>query len=176
VAAGLAAMDQAIKEIQSEISSYVHRGNDSVHSKAVSEVSEEGQRQQATLEAELKLFLTTPAPSVVSQVHVTTHGRNSPVNVGGGTLRQRIDSGASMADLAQALAELLTAIDQYHHGKLAEERDVLEEAQVEANRAEPNRLRLKSILAGCKDGIQTVASLQPAWQSAQRLAQMLGLM
>jgi hypothetical protein len=39
----------------------------------------------------------------------------------------------------------------------------------------PNKLKLRSILAGAKDGLQGVAAVQPAWDVVHRMIQMLGL-
>jgi hypothetical protein len=127
--------------------------------------------------AELNLYATIPQQlPPVSTVSVTTHGPNSPVNVGPGTQTQSVTSAAPMAELVQALAALLAAMDNHHPGAAPDLRQVLEDAKLEAEKPTPNVLRLKAFLSGSKDAVQTFAALNPAWDTAQRLAQTLGLL
>ena len=61
------------------------------------------------------------------------------------------------------------------HPQLTDVREIVIEAKDEAAKPAPNKLKLRSILGGIKDGLQGVATLQPAWEAVHRLAQMLGM-
>jgi hypothetical protein len=131
-------------------------------------------REKQHLMAELSLYMTTPPTPAGTNINVVTSGANSPVNVGPGTLSQRIGGQASMQDLAAALGSLIELIDRHHSDDARELREVVAEAKAEAEKSAPNRLRLKSILAGCRDAVQTFAALDPGWQGVQAIAHMLG--
>jgi pyridoxine/pyridoxamine 5'-phosphate oxidase len=77
--------------------------------------------------------------------------------------------------LAAALAESLKAIDSDYREELRELRALLEEARREAEKDEPNSVKLKAILADCKDMFRTVAALDPMWLGIQRIARMVGI-
>lgn len=77
--------------------------------------------------------------------------------------------------LAAALAESLKAIDGDYREEWRELRALLEEARREAEKDEPNGVKLKAILADCKDMFRTVAALDPMWQGIQRIARMVGI-
>lgn len=77
--------------------------------------------------------------------------------------------------LAAALAESLKAIDADYREELRELRALLEEARREAEKDEPNSVKLKAILADCKDMFRTVAALDPMWLGIQRVARMMGI-
>lgn len=77
--------------------------------------------------------------------------------------------------LAAALTESLKAIDADYREELRELRALLEEARREAEKDEPNSVKLKAILADCKDMFRTVAALDPVWQGIQRIARMVGI-
>jgi hypothetical protein len=137
-------------------------------------IEEAGARERILLEAEVYLYMTTPTPA--SQIHVSTHGANSPVVVGSGSLNQQVHAAEGMAELASAIGSLLELMAQAPRPELAEVREILLEAKEEAAKPAPNRTKLSAILAGSKDAIQTVATLQPAWETAHRFAQALGLL
>ena len=59
--------------------------------------------------------------------------------------------------------------------ELRELRALLEEARREAEKDEPNGVKLKAILADCRDMFRTVAALDPMWQGIQRIARMVGI-
>jgi hypothetical protein len=140
-------------------------------------ISSTGDREKRLLENELQLDMSTPLPAPAgANISVTTHGSNSPVNVGPGSLNQQINTGEGMAELVTALAALLAALQQLKgHGEVGEVRDMVIEAQEEATKLTPNKLKLRSFLAGIKDGLQGIAAVQPAWESVHRMMQLLGL-
>jgi hypothetical protein len=135
-----------------------------------------GARELALLTSELNLYATTPQQVPVSPVNVVTHGANSPVNVGHGTLAQSVQLGSSMTELAAALGNLLAAMDTHHHGAAPDLRQYIEEAKREAEKPQPSLLRLKGFFGAAKDAVQTFAGLSPAWDVAQRIAHSLGLL
>jgi hypothetical protein len=132
-------------------------------------------RERRSLETELRLYMSTPTDTPASMnVNVTTHGSGSPVNVvGSGTLNQQIKTAEGMAELVTVLGALLEAMKG--HPQLGEVRDIVIEAKDEAAKPTPNRLKLRSILAGVSDGLQGIAAIQPAWEAVHRVAQMVGL-
>lgn len=132
-------------------------------------------RERRFLAAELNLYAITPMPGSAPAVHVTTHGQNSPVNVGSGTLAQSVrTTTASMAELSKALSDLLAAIDSHHGGAAPELRQVIEDARTEAEKPDPNRLRLKGSLGAAKDVVQTIGGLSTAWDAVERIAKGIG--
>jgi len=138
------------------------------------EIDKVGARERRLLEAEVNLHMTTPTvPS--SQIHVSTSGANSPVNVGSGSLTQQVNSAEGMAELVSALNHLLEAMAQTMRPELAEVREILLEAKEEAAKPSPNRLKLSTFLSGAGGIVQTVAALQPAWEAVQQLGRTLGL-
>ncbi|MFO1159769.1 MAG: hypothetical protein U1E60_13090 [Reyranellaceae bacterium] len=80
-----------------------------------------------------------------------------------------------MHSLATALTESLKAIDDDYREELREIRQLLEEARKEAEKDEPNSVKLKAILADCKGMFRTFAALDPMWQGIQRIARMVGI-
>jgi hypothetical protein len=64
-------------------------------------ISSTGDREKRLLENELQLDMSTPlAAPAATNINVTTHGTNSPVNMGAGTLTQQLNTGEARADLA----------------------------------------------------------------------------
>lgn len=140
----------------------------------LAEITKVGTRERGFLEAEVNLYMTTPtAPP--SQIHVSTSGANSPVNVGSGSLTQQVNSAEGMTELVSALNRLLQAMAEAQRPELAEVREILLEAKEEAAKPSPNRLKLSMILAGAGGIVQTVAALHPAWDAVHQLARSLGL-
>jgi hypothetical protein len=81
-----------------------------------------------------------------------------------------------MHRLAAALAESLKAIESDYGEEMREIREKLAEARNEAEKAEPNGVKLKAILADCGEIVRTFAALDPAWQGVQRVARMVGIL
>lgn len=81
----------------------------------------------------------------------------------------------SMHHLAAALTESLRAIEGDYREELREIRDLLVEAKHEAEKDEPNGVKLKAILNDCNDMVRAFATLDPIWQGIQRVARMVGI-
>ncbi len=179
VQAAAQALDAGASRFGAELDSRLSRGvgllSDAVRA-ARGPFQETATREKQYLTADLSLYMTTPVAAAGTNIKVVTSGANSPVNVGSGTLNQTIGSPVSMQDLAGALGTLLVLMDRHHSEDTRELRELVVEAKDEAEKAAPNGLRLKSILTGCRDTIQTFAALDPGWQGVQRIAQMLGLL
>jgi hypothetical protein len=82
----------------------------------------------------------------------------------------------SMPHLVTALAASLKAIDRDYKEEMRELRGLLEEAKQEAEKKEPNGVKLKALLADVGKMVQTFAALDPMWQGVQRVAKMVGLL
>jgi hypothetical protein len=136
-------------------------------------IKSSGQRERQSLEAELRLYLSTPVESPAG-VSVVTHGANSPVNMGG-TLNQQVNINQAMAEFITALAALLEAMSQVQDHRLDDVRDIVIEAKNEAAKPKPNKLKLQSILGGIKTGIEGVAVLEKAWELVEHATKVLGL-
>ncbi len=80
-----------------------------------------------------------------------------------------------MHHLAAALTESLRAIDGDYREELREIRELLVEAKNEAEKDEPNDVKIKAILDDCNEMIRTFATLDPIWQGIQRVARMVGI-
>jgi hypothetical protein len=173
VGAALNAMDAAIEAAQNHHNS---RPGFNGLTGPLEQIAHVGARERTLLEAEVNLYMTTPTAPSSQTVHVATHGANSPVIVGdAGSINQEVHSAEGMANLVAAIGGLLEAMAQAPRPELDEVREILLEAREEAAKPSPNRLKLATTLAGSKDIVQTVATLQPAWEAVVRIAQMLGL-
>jgi antitoxin component HigA of HigAB toxin-antitoxin module len=78
--------------------------------------------------------------------------------------------------LVAALAETLKTIDAEYKEEFRELRELFEEAKKEAEKKEPDRVKLKALLADANEMARTFATLDPAWQAVQRVAKMFGLL
>ena len=81
----------------------------------------------------------------------------------------------SMHLLAAALAASLRAIDDDYREEMHEMRELFEQTKKEAEKHEPNGVKLKALLADCNKIVQTFATLDPVWQGVQRVARMVGI-
>lgn len=79
-------------------------------------------------------------------------------------------------DLATALAESLRAIDDDYTEEMRELREIFEQARKEAEKDEPDGLKLKALLADGNEMVKTFAALDPAWQGVQRVARLFGFL
>jgi hypothetical protein len=79
-------------------------------------------------------------------------------------------------DLVAALGHSLKAIDGDYKEEMRELREIFEEAKKEAEKKEPDRVKLKALLADANEMARTFATLDPAWQAVQRVAKMFGLL
>ena len=80
----------------------------------------------------------------------------------------------SMPRLAAALAASLKAIDDDYKEEMREMRGLLAEAKQEAEKHEPDSVKIRALLDDAKKMVQTFAGLDPVWQGVQRVARMLG--
>jgi hypothetical protein len=82
----------------------------------------------------------------------------------------------SMPHLVSALAASLKAIDDDYREEMREMRELLEKAKQEAEKHEPNGVKLRVLLADAGKMVQTFAGLDPMWQGVQRIARMVGIL
>lgn len=82
----------------------------------------------------------------------------------------------SSSSLVVALAASLKAIDEDYKEEMREIRELLEEAKKEAEKREPNTVKLKALLEDAKKIVETFAALDPMWQAIQRVAKMVGIL
>ena len=78
--------------------------------------------------------------------------------------------------LAAALADSVKAIDADYAEEMRELRALFEEARLEAEKDEPNDVKLKALLNDANEMARTFATLDPAWQAVQRVARMFGIL
>jgi hypothetical protein len=83
---------------------------------------------------------------------------------------------ASLSPLVAALAASLKAIDDDYSEEMREMRELFEEAKQEAEKHEPNMVKLKALLADGNKMVQTFAALDPLWQGIQRVSRMVGIL
>jgi hypothetical protein len=79
-------------------------------------------------------------------------------------------------DLANALARSLKAIDDDYREELRELRALFHAARTEAEKDEPDRTKLKALLADANEMVKTFAGLDPMWQGVQRVAKLFGFL
>ena len=82
---------------------------------------------------------------------------------------------ADRKDLAHALAQSLKAIDDDYKEEMRELRALFHEAKAEAEKDEPDSVKLKALLADGNEMVRTFATLDPAWQAVQRVARLFGI-
>ena len=78
--------------------------------------------------------------------------------------------------LAAALGQSLKAIDDDYKEEMRELRALFHAAKVEAEKDEPDGVKLKALLADGNEMVKTFAGLDPVWQGVQRLARMFGFL
>ena len=83
---------------------------------------------------------------------------------------------AQRKDLAAALGQSLKAIDDDYKEEMRELREIFEEARKEAEKDEPDGVKLKALLADANEMARTFATLDPAWQAVQRVARLFGVL
>lgn len=158
------AFDRGAAKLNSTYNSTPNQGMERAGLSVIREAVDRERRQLvAKLNLSTMVTMTTPSTPTIT---INTSGDNSPVNVGSGSLTQSVSSTTvSMVDLSKALGDLLVAID--NHGGSPELREVVAEAKVEAEKPKPNPLRLKGLLGGAKDVVQTVGGLKGAWEAIE---------
>ena len=78
------------------------------------------------------------------------------------------------ADLVNALANSLKAIDDDFTEEMRELRALFEEAKREAEKDEPDSEKLKALLNDGNEMARTFSILDPTWQAVQRIARLFG--
>ena len=79
-------------------------------------------------------------------------------------------------DLVSALGQSLKAIDDDYTEEMRELRALFAEAKKEAEKHEPDSVKLKALLADANEMVRTFTILDPAWQAVQRVAKMFGML
>jgi hypothetical protein len=79
-------------------------------------------------------------------------------------------------DLVSALGQSLKAIDDDYTEEMRELRVLFAEAKREAEKDEPDSVKLKALLADANEMVRTFTILDPAWQAVQRVAKMFGML
>jgi hypothetical protein len=78
--------------------------------------------------------------------------------------------------LVSALGQSLKAIDDDYTEEMRELRALFAEAKKEAEKDEPDSVKLKALLADANEMVRTFTILDPAWQAVQRVAKMFGML
>ena len=79
-------------------------------------------------------------------------------------------------NLVAALGHSLKAIDDDFKEEMRELRALFHEAKTEAEKEEPDSVKLKALLADGNEMIKTFAGLDPVWQGVQRVARLFGML
>ena len=77
--------------------------------------------------------------------------------------------------LVSALGQSLKAIDDDYTEEMRELRALFAEAKKEAEKDEPDGVKLKALLADAGEMVKTFARLDPMWRGVQRVARLFGL-
>ena len=83
---------------------------------------------------------------------------------------------AERKDLVHALGQSLKAIDDDYTEEMRELRALFADAKAEAEKDEPDSVKLKALLADGGEMVKTFAGLDPVWQGVQRVARMFGFL
>ncbi len=78
-------------------------------------------------------------------------------------------------DLVHALGQSLKAIDDDYKEEMRELRLLFEDAKNEAEKDEPDRVKLNNLLSDANEMARAFATLDPAWQAVQRVARLFGI-
>ena len=81
----------------------------------------------------------------------------------------------AMPHLASALGDMLHAINSDYREEMREMREIFLEAKREAEKPEPDNVKLKALLGDVNEATRTFATLDPVWRGVQSIAHMLGL-
>ncbi len=77
--------------------------------------------------------------------------------------------------LATALADSVKAIDADYTEEMRELRALYEEARLEAEKDEPNEVKLRALVKDANEMARTFATLDPVWQAVQRVSRLFGI-
>jgi hypothetical protein len=143
---------------------------------------QEGPRLIGRLTTELKLAAAASAPAASSGgvPSFVFHGPVGLVQTGDGsqaTVHQHIDAGIK-TEIASAMHVLLEQLDKAENnsiGNRAELRDLVVDAKAEAEKPEPNTLKLGASLRTIAETTKFVGSLGPAYQVLKPLLSYFGI-
>jgi hypothetical protein len=143
---------------------------------------QEGPRLIGRLTTELKLAAAASAPATPSGSgpSFVFHGPVGLVQSGDGsqaTVHQHVDAGIR-TEIASALHVLIDQLDKPENnaiGNRAELRELIVEAQAEAEKPEPNTLKLGASLRTIAETTKFVGSLGPAYQVLKPLLSYFGI-
>jgi hypothetical protein len=79
-------------------------------------------------------------------------------------------------DLVHALGASIKAIDGDYREEARELRQLFVEARREAEKDEPDGVKLKALLTDAGEMARTISILDPVWVGVQRVAKMLGFL
>ncbi|WP_422000517.1 hypothetical protein [Reyranella sp.] len=79
-------------------------------------------------------------------------------------------------DLVDALSQSLKAIDDDYKEEMRELRILFEDAKKEAEKNEPDSVKLRALLSDGNEMVKTFAGLDPVWQGVQRVARLFGML
>jgi len=77
--------------------------------------------------------------------------------------------------VVDAISQSLKAIDDDYTEEMRELRALYEEARREAEKDEPNDVKLKALLTDAGEMARTFATLDPVWQAVQRVSRLFGI-
>lgn len=80
------------------------------------------------------------------------------------------------AERRDAISQSLKAIDDDYTEEMRELRALFEEARREAEKDEPNDVKLKALLKDANEMARTFATLDPVWQAVQRVSRLFGIL
>lgn len=144
---------------------------------------QEGPRLITRLTVELKLAAAASSPPAASSQAApsfTFHGPVGLVQTGDGSqamVHQHVDAGLRN-EIASALQDLLERLDKTENnsiGNRAELRELIVEAKAEAEKPEPNTLKLSSALRTIAETTKFVGSLGTAYQALKPLLSFFGI-
>jgi hypothetical protein len=78
-------------------------------------------------------------------------------------------------DVVDAIAQSLKAIDDDYTEEMRELRALYEEARREAEKDEPNGVKLKALLQDANEAARAFATLDPVWLAVQRVSRLFGI-
>lgn len=78
-------------------------------------------------------------------------------------------------DIVDAIVQSIKAIDDDYTEEMRELRALYEEARREAEKDEPNDVKLKALIKDAGEMARTFATLDPVWQAVQRVSRLFGI-
>lgn len=78
-------------------------------------------------------------------------------------------------DVVDAIVQSIKAIDDDYTEEMRELRALYEEARREAEKDEPNDVKLRALVKDAGEMARTFATLDPVWQAVQRVSRLFGI-